>query len=111
MVPTSLKELCFYAAIVFAGCVLYLLGNWLFGASNNGGTRLLLFIIGIILSAMGGGLCFWVVPHEPHWTLSDGFALLFGSAFLAFGLYLLVMSLFASRDATTKLFKQVIRGL
>jgi hypothetical protein len=111
MVPTSLKELFFFAIILSAGGLLYFLGNWLFGAANNGGKRLLLFIIGVLVSAMGGGVCVGFVMYEAHWTLSVVLALIFGSAFLFFGLYLINMSFFASRDGIAKLFDQVISGL
>jgi hypothetical protein len=60
---------------------------------------------------MGGGLCVGFVVHETHWTVSVVLALLFGSAFLVFGLYLLIMSLFASHAKIARLFERIIGGI
>ncbi len=94
-----LLEIAFYAGFLLGIFVLYAFGNVLFGKKTLGGKRLVLFVVGLVMGGMGGGLIYLIPEmNRPFWSVILGLFFLIGSALFLF------TSVFGSNKKVNKTF-------
>jgi hypothetical protein len=110
MIPTTLKELAFYAIIFSVGGVLFLVGQLALG-HREGGRRAVLLGCASGSGFLGSILIrhFWENFRSNQYP--EALPFYFGCAFAAFATVLLGVSVFGSDRKVREYFEGVLRGL
>ena len=88
-----LEEILFYVGITAISIVVYFIGNFLFGARNEGGKRTLIAMVGISSGVLGYFMAKYYLENlVSHWLF-----ITIGIVLLGFGAYLFLAALFASQ--------------
>ena len=111
LIPASDGEWGLWFAVVAALLFLWLVGNLIFGGLRAGGSRLVLFLIGAGVSAVGVMICRYCWDSPKALTVSETIGVLAGILVVATGSTLIWTSFAASNATVEKAFQAVLRGL
>ena len=106
----SWAKFAMYIVMLLAGALLYLLGFLVFRGRNEGGARLVLSILGILMSVLGGAMSYHTWPELVAHNYPVALLLPLGVIFLAVGMTLLFVSVFGSNQRVRKWFDDILRG-
>jgi len=88
-----------YVCLLLVGCLIFLLGQWIFGWQREGGIRLVLFFAGVLLTAAGAGIMYAVFRFD---LISQNFLfallLLVAGVLCLYGVALIGVSVIGSNE-------------
>lgn len=88
--------------VIVIAFVIYLLGNLAIGIEHYGGFRSVSFAIGMLLSTLGGCL----IHARP-----EGWIIFGGITVALFGVYMILLSFFASNRKIEKIIMSIAKGI
>ncbi len=95
-------KILFLIGILVIALVVYLLGNLIFGVKRKGGLRSVAFISGVVASGLGGMLVK---------TADKTIATVSGSILAVFGVYIILVAIFASNRKVEEIVEGLGNGL
>jgi|688.fasta_scaffold253910_2 hypothetical protein len=110
MIPTSLKELAFYAILCASGLALFFVGNLLFHR-REGGRRAVMLGASCGMGFLGGWVIrhFWLHFRANHYPEALPFYI--GGALLTVAVCIGGVAIFGSEQKVRTWFEAIIRGL
>ncbi len=111
LIPVTPIEWAVCLSIVGVGCLLFAIGNRMFGRKNEGGKRLVLLVAGLAFVLLGLFLCRGSRLAFEVQKYPEAIAFLLGFVTAAFGIYLSGASIFATGKALDNAFEYLKRSI